>query len=284
MQTEFVILGSSRISYTRWGTGTKLLLCLHGYGESAASFAFLADRLGAEFTILAPDLPFHGATQWDEGLYFDPAGLPDLIDKMIAGLRDGGDLSLAGVGLPIAPDRWWVLGYSMGGRVALSLLEQAPERIAGLILLAPDGLKVNIWYWLATQTLPGNRVFRRIMQRPRFFFLILQFADKLKWVNPGIHKFILRHIDDPQVRDELYNRWTVMRGFKPDIRSIRSIIRERGLPVSLLYGRHDRIIRPETGERFRKGIESTCKLYILDAGHALLQPKYMETIADLLKD
>jgi pimeloyl-ACP methyl ester carboxylesterase len=288
MQTEFVIWGSSRINYTHWGTGTKLLLCLHGYGESAASFAFLADRLGAEFTILAPDLPFHGATQWKDGLYFDPASLPDLIDRMVAALHARGLPAIAGLrtggALPIAPDHWWLLGYSMGGRVALSLLQQKPERIAGLVLLAPDGLKVNMWYWLATQTLLGNRVFRRIMQRPRFFFLILQFAGKLKWVNPGIHKFIRTHIDDPHVRDELYNRWTVMRGFRPDIRSIRSIIRKRRLPVSLLYGRHDRIIRPEKGERFRKGIESTCKLYILDAGHALLQPKYADTIAGLLKD
>jgi pimeloyl-ACP methyl ester carboxylesterase len=278
MPTDFAFLGSSRISYSRWGTGNKLLLCLHGYGESAASFAFLEEALGKEFTILAPDLPFHGRTQWKDGLYFDPLKFTALIEEIVAALP-----IVAG---PPAPsfDHWWVLGYSMGGRVALSLLENTPAKIAQLILLAPDGFKMNPWYWLATQSLPGNRVFRKLMRQPNYLFLLLRIAGKLKLLNPGIHKFMFRYIDDPQVREELYDRWTVMRGFRPDIRSIRSIIRERRIPVSLLYGRHDRIIRAATGERFRKGIEPWCKVVVLDAGHALLQAKYLDTIIALLKD
>ena len=278
MQTDFAFLGSSRISYSRCGTGNKLLLCLHGYGESAASFALLEEALGKEFTILAPDLPFHGGTRWNDELYFDPAKFPALIEKIIAALH-----AVAGLPAPFF-DRWWVLGYSMGGRVALSLLENAPDKIAQLILLAPDGFKMNPWYWLATQWPPGNRVFRRIMRQPRYLFLLLRIAGKLKLLNPGIHKFMFRYIDDPQVREELYDRWTVMRGFRPDIRSIRSIIRERQIPVSLVYGRHDRIIRAATGERFRKGIEPWCNIRILDTGHALLQAKYLDRIIALLKD
>ena len=173
--------------------------------------------------------------------------------------------------------RWWVMGYSMGGRVALSLLEYAPEKIAKLILLAPDGFKMNGWYWLATQSRPGNLAFRRIMHRPHSLFRMLRIAGKLKLLNPGIHKFMFRYIGDPQVREELYDRWTVMRGFKPDIRSIRSVIRERQIPVNLLYGRHDHIIRAATGERFRKGIEPWCRIHVLDAGHGLLQPKSSST-------
>ncbi len=278
MQTDFVFLGSSRISYSWWGTGKKLLLCLHGYGESATSFALLEQALGKEFTILAPDLPFHGGTQWKDGLYFDPAKFPALIEEIIA--------RLPVITSPPAPrfDRWWVMGYSMGGRVALSLLEYAPEKIAKLILLAPDGFKMNAWYWLATQSRPGNRAFRRIMHRPHSLFRLLRIAGKLKLLNPGIHKFMFRYIEDPQVREELYDRWTVMRGFNPDIRSIRSIIRERRIPVSLLYGRHDHIIRAATGERFRKGIEPWCRILVLDAGHGLLQPKFLDTIIALLND
>lgn len=284
MQTDFVFLGSSRISYSWWGTGKKLLLCLHGYGESAASFALLEEALGEEFTILAPDLPFHGGTLWKNELYFDPAKFLGLIEEIITRLSAIADLRL--IAGPPAPrfDRWWVMGYSMGGRVALSLLENAPEKIAKLILLAPDGFKMNGWYWLATQSRPGNRAFRRIMHRPYSLFRLLRIAGKLKLLNPGIHKFMFKYIDDPQVREELYDRWTVMRGFKPDIRSVRSIIREWQIQVRLLYGRHDHIIRASTGERFRKGIEPWCKIHVLDAGHGLLQLKFLDTIIALLKD
>lgn len=271
MHEGFASFGSSSIHYSCRGTGTKLLLCFHGYGESASSFACLETALGNDFTILALDLPFHGGTQWSDGLYFDPKQLPVLIDKIIADL-------------PVLSDSWCVLGYSMGGRVALSLLEMIPDRIARLVLLAPDGLKVNSWYWLATQWSPGNLVFRWAMHRPAFFFFLLRMAQKMNWVNAGVYKFIFRYIDDARVRDELYKRWTVMRGFKPDIPSIRSIIREKGTQIRLLYGRHDRIILSRTGEQFRKGIEAWCSLTILDTGHALLQPRQVETIAALLKD
>ena len=297
MHEGFVSFGSSSIHYSCRGTGNKLLLCFHGYGESAASFACLEETLGKDFTILALDLPFHGKTEWKDGLYFDPKQLPPLIDKIVANLPARQDSLPQEPSLrehaphePAAPDRpvlsepWWVLGYSMGGRVALSLFEMIPEKIARLVLLAPDGLKVNGWYWLATQWRPGNRVFRWAMQRPAFFFFILRMAQKMKWVNAGIYKFIFWHIDDARVRDELYKRWTVMRGFKPDIPAIRSIIREKGTQIRLLYGRHDRIILARTGERFRKGIEAWCSLTILDTGHALLQPRQADSIAALLKD
>ena len=70
MHTEYIPWGSSRIAYTRWGTGGKLLFCLHGYGETGAGFAFLETALGDEYTILAIDMPFHGGTDWKEGLFF----------------------------------------------------------------------------------------------------------------------------------------------------------------------------------------------------------------------
>jgi pimeloyl-ACP methyl ester carboxylesterase len=217
--------------------------------------------------ILAIDLPFHGETEWKGDLFFDPKKLPGLI----------GDL-LAVMPWTIACDRWWLLGYSMGGRVALSLLQMIPEKIERVILLAPDGLKVNGWYWLATQTRMGNRLFRWAMQRPAAFFFLLRIAGKLKWVNAGVYKFIFWHIDDVRVRDELYNCWTVMRGFRPDIPLVRRNIREHHVVVRLLYGCHDRIIRAASGERFRKGIESFCEVGVLDAGHGILHQRYLDEI------
>jgi pimeloyl-ACP methyl ester carboxylesterase len=301
MQTGFVILGSSQLSYSVWGTGKKPLLCFHGYGESASSFAFLEDRLGSEFTILAPDLPFHGATQWNDGLYFDPSLLPVLIENILGNLSDAAALPSHTIAAPhtiLAPhgsprpnaitplntDRWWVLGYSMGGRVAVSLLGLKPEKIAKMVLLAPDGLKMNRWYFLATQTGLGNRVFRHIMRRPRNLLGLLKMAGKAKWINPAVHKFMLRNIEDPQVREDLYKRWTVMRGFKPNTTFIKTIIRKHRVPVNLVYGRYDRIIRHEDGDHFRQGIAPWCKLLILDTGHALLQTKFLDTIVKLLND
>jgi pimeloyl-ACP methyl ester carboxylesterase len=271
MHTDFLFFASSRISYSRWGTGSKLILCFHGYGESAASFAFLEGPLGREFTILAIDLPFHGQTDWREGLFFDPRDLLTLIGKIIAGIP--------GIGY-----RWWLLGYSMGGRVALYVLQSCPEKIEKLILVAPDGLSVNGWYWLSTQTRGGNWLFRQTMHRPGWFFLILRLGNKLKLVNQSIYKFTLNYIGDRQAREILYKRWTTLRGFRPGIGAIKAAIREKNIPVRLLYGQYDRIIRWERAEKFKAGIEPWCKLVILPSGHKLLQLKNLDVLLALLKE
>ena len=272
MYSDTITFGSSRIHYCRWGTGSKLLLCLHGYGERAQSFAFLEEALGQTFTLVAIDLPFHGPTDWKEGLFLDPKDFLSLVRGVVAGL-------------PGADGPWWVMGYSMGGRLALHMLQLAPEKIARLVLLAPDGLTLNPWYWLATQTRPGNRLFRWTMRHPQWFFGVLRLGNTLKAVNPSVYKFTAHYIGDPQVRQDLYTRWTTLRGFRPDLRRIRSIIRDRQLPVRILYGRFDRIIRKTAGEKFRAGgIGEHCRLTILPAGHQLLQPYNLPAIVQALLD
>jgi pimeloyl-ACP methyl ester carboxylesterase len=297
MQSFFLSHKTSRIHYLLGGTGDRLLVCFHGYGESAASFAFLEGSSGKDFTILAIDLPFHGKTDWNEGLFFDPQELISLIGQMAA-KRPGGDgpsqkgdhpsgyqpERLQQRTLRLADGGWWLMGYSMGGRVALSLLEKIPEKVEKLILLAPDGLKVNVWYWLTTQTRVGNTFFRWTMQSPGWFFLLLRAGNALKLVNRSVYKFTRYHIDHVSVRNDLYRRWTTLRGFRPDIRAIQFLVRERNIPVRLLYGQHDRIIRPERGEKFKKGIGSCCRLILLPVGHQLLQVRNLEAILDLLKD
>ncbi len=269
MHTDFLSYGSSRISYTRYGNGSRLLLCFHGYGESATSFAFLDSALGADLTLLAIDMPFHGQTEWKEGLFFDPSILLSLIREIVAGL-------------PGLKKGWWLLGYSMGGRVALQLLESDPEAFEKLVLLAPDGLRVNPWYRLATRTVLGKHLFRWTMRWPVWFFFLLRLCNTLRIVNPSFYKFAVHYINDDPARQELYARWMTMRGFRPRLSVVAEIIRSRQLPVSLVYGKYDRIIRWERAEKFRKrGIAATCPLILLDTGHQLLRPQYLDVLLSL---
>jgi len=285
---DFISFGSSRLHYHRWGRGDKLLLCFHGYGETAASFAFLSESLGSEFTILAMDLPFHGQTQWNGSsatairsttLPVPGQPLPFTVNHLLSILETL--LSILDIS-PVTP--WYLMGYSMGGRIALSLLQAAPDRVARLILVAPDGLRVNPWYWLATQTAPGRLLFRYTMFHPGWFFFILRTGNALKLVNPSVYKFVAHYVDQPQVRHDLYIRWTGLRKFRPHLSTIREIILQRRLPVRMLYGRFDRIILTKRGEQFRKGIEPYCRLTVLPAGHQLLQTTHLGAFLSLLKE
>ena len=93
-----------------------------------------------------------------------------------------------------------LLGFSLGGRIAFSLYQAQPETIEKIILLAPDGLKVNFWYWLSTQTLIGNNLFAFTMKYPGWFLGFLKMANKLKLVNASIFKFVNYYIGNKEVR------------------------------------------------------------------------------------
>ena len=116
------------LSYRRFGDGNKMLFCFHGYGEDALTFSFLEKNLGNEFTLIALDFPFHGLTEWNEEFLLRIDELIEIMNKISS------------------VQSFSILGYSMGGRVALKLLQIIPDRIEKIILLAPDGLHNNFWH------------------------------------------------------------------------------------------------------------------------------------------
>jgi pimeloyl-ACP methyl ester carboxylesterase len=257
---------NSRISYLIFGKGPKKMVCFHGYGEEAGSFAFLDKLTVNQYTFYAIDLPYHGQTVWNEGLLFTPADLLAIVQQILLENKPTGAES-------VSPSLS-LMGFSLGGRAALSLFQCIPQQVEKLVLLAPDGLKLNRWYWLATQTWPGNKFFSFTMKHPRWFFDLLKMLNKLKLVNASIFKFVNFYIGDKEVRQQLYTRWTALRQLKPAIKKIKKSIVEHQTPVRLLYGKHDRIILSSVGEKFRKGIEPYCTLTIIHSGHQVLHEKH----------
>lgn len=266
MITSFISYRDSAIHYLKSGGGERILFFFHGYGESATSFQGIADQLGDHFTSIAIDLPYHGKTEWNEGLVVRPEELIDILDEIAA--RESNRLN-----------PWVISGYSMGGRIALSVLQRVPERISQLILLAPDGLKISTWYRLATQSYLGNRLFRYTMKNPAWFMQFLRLGKKLKLVNQSIYKFAISYLQDEGIRMDLYKRWTGMKRFTPDIGKIKKIVLKDNIFIVLIYGRYDRIIRYEKAGEFRSGIEDQTSLTIVDTGHQLLHAKTIDLIA-----
>ncbi len=271
MLRKQVIYKNSILSYLRFGKGQQVNFCFHGYGETADSFSFLNKHAGEANCFIAMDLPFHGHSVWNEGLMFKPYELKEIVFLILD--KEGLHVSENGLNL---------IGFSLGGRVALSLFEFIPERISKLILLAPDGLKVNFWYWLATQTFFGNRLFAFTMKHPKWYFLLLKIFYRLKIVNNSIYKFVQAFIHDEKVRSELYIRWTAFRKLKPNLSGIKRKISENKTSIRFIYGKHDRIIRFERAELFMNGIEEHCDLNIINAGHQVLNKKNIREILSAL--
>ena len=268
-----LVFKTSIISYYRFGHGPKKAICFHGYGENAAMYAFLEKYAGRQFTFYSIDLPFHGNTKWNEGLTVTHQDLLQVCELILQ--QDEPEAKTNNSKLTL-------MGFSLGGRIALSLYQSQPAIIEKMVMLAPDGLKLNFWYWLATQSRAGNKFFALTMKHPSWFFGLLQLLNKLKLVNASIFKFVNFYIGDKEVRQLLYERWTALRKLKPNLEKIKSSIRSQHTQVRLVYGKHDRIILPVVGEKFRKGIENYSKLEVISSGHQVLHEKHAEQIVDAL--
>jgi len=274
MEHKQLIYSNSVINYYRFGVGPQIVVCFHGYGEEAAAFNFLEKYASNQYTFISIDLPFHGKTDWKDGINFTANDL----QQILYGILEQNNSKP-----PTSNFKLSLLGFSLGGRMALSLYQTIPEKIEKLVLLAPDGLKVNFWYWLATQTWLGNKFFKLTMKKPGWFLGFLKLLNKLKLVNTSIFKFVTYYIGDAEVRRLLYARWTTLRKIKPNISLIKKNIRKHKTPVRLVYGKHDRIILSSVGEKFRKGIEEHCTISIIPAGHQVLHEKHVEEIVEAFR-
>lgn len=263
MRSDFISYKSSHIHYRYSGEGAHVVVCFHGFGTFARTFDWLAEHVPGQ-CFVAFDLPWHGETKWNEGPAFLPEDLLAIMDLCPR----------------IPKGRISLMGYSMGGRVALQLLQEIPERVDRLVLLAPDGLHLNPWYWFATQTSIGNFFFRKVMNNPTPFVRILHRASNTGLLNKGVMKFVDRYLEDQAVREQVYRVWTAFRKFKPSLPYISRIINRLNIPVTLVYGRYDTIIPLAPGEKFFHTLKGKRSMQVLETGHQVLHPRNAPYIAE----
>lgn len=264
MESHLLPYKQSFVHYLKFGHGTKFLFCFHGYGEDAQSFTFLRTGLGSDYTLIAIDFPYHGKTEWNEGLSFTPEDLQQIITRIV----------------PLELQTISLLGYSMGGRIALAMFQHVPSKIERVVLVAPDGLHKNFWYWFSTQTGIGNKLFSYTMKKPYWFFSGMTFLKSFRLLNKSIFKFAHTYLDDQGEREMLYKRWTTMRKFLPKASLITASLQQYQVPLRMLFGIYDRVILAERSTSLDKA-NDTITVKKIKAGHQLLKEKYTKDIAAL---
>jgi 2-succinyl-6-hydroxy-2,4-cyclohexadiene-1-carboxylate synthase len=92
----------------------ETIILLHGFTQTSASWDGVVAELGERYRALAPDLRGHGQASELRPVSFDA------IAEDVAHL---------------APERFVLAGYSMGGRVGVRFALEHPERVSRLVLL-----------------------------------------------------------------------------------------------------------------------------------------------------
>jgi pimeloyl-ACP methyl ester carboxylesterase len=159
---HFAEIDGVRTRYFLAGEGPPLTV-VHGLGGAAVNFTKIAPLLARRHRVLIPDLPGHGLSE----------PFPT-VDGLTSYARHVHVLAQRLGMLPGA-----VLGYSMGGVVALRLAVEAPEDVRALALVAPAGIvsvtrRAEIWLTVTALLRPAQVMTRfrgTFARRPRLRWL-----------------------------------------------------------------------------------------------------------------
>lgn len=213
-------------------------------------------------------MPFHGATDWKGKLTLRPSLLVHFIQQIRAKFNHSNN-------------KVTLLGFSMGGRIALHVSRLLASQIDRLILIAPDGLHFNFWRWLAADTWLGNKLLGYTIHKPYWVQWLLRNLQRSGVLHKSLADFVHYYLDDEQQRLLLYYRWTSMRKFIPRKRKLKRLVKKYNIQVRMLYGTFDQIIPYSGGQAFTAGIETIATCTVIEAGHNMLHEGQSETIARL---
>jgi pimeloyl-ACP methyl ester carboxylesterase len=176
-------------------------------------------------------------------------------------------------------NKFIIIGYSIGAKIALNLFNVFPERVDKLLMIAPDGFRSNIWYKLATGTTLSRSVFRYVVKYPDFLFNFSDIMARLKLVNRGVIRFAKSQMSSQQKRDKVYYTWLCLRLMDVDKSKLKLNLKKYKVPIEIYLGSEDKIITEEHFRSFSNSTEIDCKVIVLPTGHTDLIVKTAEYLS-----
>lgn len=218
---------NSHLTYRKFGSGSATLLAFHGFGQNGAVFKPLEELLGRQFTIFAIDLFFHGDSHYLGNELLTKVVWCQLIDQFL---------------LTQAIDRFSMMGFSLGGRFALTTAEVFAHRLDQLILIAPDGITLNGWYQVATRSRFGRSLFRYVLRHLSMLTTFGHLLTRLGLLNRTAMRFAEISLGTPPQRTLVYRSWTQFRLIRPNLTLLAVMLNDHAVSVHFFMGAFDRII------------------------------------------
>ena len=201
------------------------VVLLHGWGSAAGAWDDLAGRLGPRLRVHVPDLPGYGAA---------PACAPYTLDAM------------ADTVARRAPRRCHVVGWSLGGEVALAWARRAPQQVRRLALIGATPCFASRPGWPCATPPAVLREFGRLLAEDRAGTLARFIAVQARGdaharrVAGVLQQSSAGGAADAALAAGL--RVLLDADLRRDLRRLRQ-------PALVLHGAHDRIVPPAAGRR-----------------------------------
>ena len=247
-------VGGVRTRYFVGGEGPPLVV-VHGLGGAAVNFTLLAPLLARRHRVLIPDLPGHGKTE--------PLERADDLTTYADHVAALAELE----GMFPAP----LVGYSMGGVIALRLAVSRPKSVTGLALVAAAGIvsvsrRAEIWLAVTGAIRPAQ-----VMTRFRGTFAR---RPRLRWLPFGLWgavdppalapEGVLGFLEGPSQHTDvgMAGRALLKDDPRPDLDHVRC-------PVLLLWGSRDRLVPLVDGFEYARRLRAPIRT-LPAAGHLLV--------------
>ncbi len=229
---RYAIIDGLRIRYSDIGSGHAIVL-IHGLGGSIEAWLDTMRTLKDSYRVIALDLRGFGSSQ-------KPVKLSSITDfsRDVVGVMDYAGVESASI-----------LGFSMGGLVALETYRQYRGRVDSLILadtsprLAVDADSIRKAF---SSPKAAYQSLKRLTRRLKSTNTLKLLAEALTQNDPG---YIVMVVD--AVRNADY--WDLL----PHIK----------VPVLVLIGEHDSLVPLDTAKRMVNAIPNAVLEVIKDAGH-----------------
>jgi pimeloyl-ACP methyl ester carboxylesterase len=247
-------LGSVRLAVHTFGSGPPLVL-VHGLMTAGYSFRYVLELLGAHFSLVIPDLP--GAGHSD---YPDVHLGPDVLARSVLALIDRRGIRGTRV-----------IGNSMGGYLCMRAALIDPGAISRLVNLHSPGVataRMHALRW-AMKLLPSWTIVDRLVRR-----------DPERWVHKQVHYY-----DETLKSREEHREFSTplklpagRRGFYRHMRDGLDV-REMGkfvaqlrsttfpIPLQLIYAAHDPVVPPIVGDKLRALVPAAEFVQLANASH-----------------
>jgi pimeloyl-ACP methyl ester carboxylesterase len=256
---RFVTLHGHRVAYRDVGDpAAEPLLLIHGVGGSSHAWLPIFKHLSGKYRVIAPDLIGHGMSdkpRTDYSLGAFAVWMRDFLDVL--------DIRAA-----------TIVGHSLGGGIALQLVQQHRQYCRRLILVNSGGLGTDVSMPLRLLSTPGAEM-----------LLPLLVSRPAMYVGNGVLSLLTaRGIEATKVQ-ERWRKYSVLadpHGRHAVLRTLRSVVDLRGqmvcaldrlprlvgdLPTLIVAGAQDRVIPTGHAEAAHAALPGSRLEIIEDAGH-----------------
>lgn len=271
-------LESAKVFYREAGRkDSPTILLLHGYPTSSYMFRDLIPLLSKKFHVVAPDFPGFGFTEVGVDYEINFANIADTVNEFVQAL---------------SVEKFYLYVFDYGSPVGFRLALKNPSRISGIITqngnAYDEGLDELFWgplkgYWKSNE---DNSEYvgalSKFIDDPAN--VVSQYFDgvgNIDAVDPAAYTLDIALLSRPgQTLVQLklfYNYRTNVELYG----KFQQFIRDSGVPVLVVWGKHDRIFTVLGAEAYKRDAKKI-RIQYFETGHFALETHATEIAEEII--